>query len=67
MSNSPLRAFANKLSGKTVVDNKNNPDSASYKMSQSVGKPNPKDPQLKYNFKSTLPKNQKTFGVPGAK
>lgn len=62
-----LKDFANKISGTTTVDNMANPNSAAYKMQQSVGKPNPNDPSLKKKpFKNVMTPNQKTYGVPGA-
>ena len=48
-----LKDFANKISGTSYVNNMTDPTSAAYKMQQSVGKPNPNDPQKK-KFKPTI-------------
>lgn len=65
-----LKDFANKISGVSTVDNMANPNSAAYKMQQSVGKPNPnapkKKPVVQPNFKNVMTPNQQTYGVPGA-
>lgn len=55
-----ISGVGNFLAGRTVVDNMKNPNSAAYKMKQSIGKPNPNSPQ---NFKNKMTPNQKTYGI----
>lgn len=61
-----LQSAVDKVSGVTRVNNAANPLSANARMTASVGKKNPADPQNPAN-KFQFAAKQNTFGVPGAK
>lgn len=57
-----IGGIGNFFAGRSVVDNGKNPNSAAYKMKQSIGKPNPMSPKNKA-FTNKMTSNQKVYGI----
>lgn len=62
-----LHSLVDHLGGTSRVDAAENPASANSMMTRKINNTKPQPPVKSKPFESSLPKNQKTFGVPGAK